>query len=358
MVRELRITSHQIFIYQLLVDGRGRDAGLTKSEVADREGVTRSAIQKPARFLEDRGYIERIPHSKNPVFYMRGSNANLLDEYIKSMGVNPDGEAIAVNPKGRKVRGKNIRDKVTTARTHLNGSVKISVRKTGDMHELLLPSSSGKRVKTPTFELEPYNVRNGVMMWKGHLNHNGMPISIHYIESHKGTRTLLVYPPEKELTPGQFEDAEKHMLSQAREVTNLFSRYGGWDFGDVELKGEVEFATTDERLLANIPESDGRKGPSSELWVDRSHGERELETNNPRTAANVFDFTYTIKRFDEYQRRTDSRLDGLEVEFDRLLSLNEKLCEHVMGAGPDNKIINCYGSQPNQPDECDGVMYR
>lgn len=315
-------------VYRLLVDGAGPNSGLVPSRVAEELGISKAAEARHRAALEAGGFISRIPGMICPVLYKRGPRSNIMDKVLVdptfNASVNLDGGTVPVNLGGVKPpeRQKGREIYVPTARAHINGRVIFPVLKVGDLGPLRI-RGAGEDLELRIFEAKPYLNNNGVEMIKGKVPYNGQKVTVQYLES-PNVRELSVWPPEAELVVDQFDTAREIFEQLAAEVARFLERWGGWRFGPPEFKGAVELASTEERILANIP-ADMRGSPSSPLWVDTSLGPREIETKDPDAAKAVFDFPGVSKDLDGRLRLLEGRSGRILVVLERLELGHEKL---------------------------------
>lgn len=320
-------------VYKLLVDGKSPNVGISRGKVAKLLNITPEAVRQHADSLEADGIIVRVQGCRNPVLYKRGPRSNTLDTLIlepkTSNKTSSDGGT--VNNKHDDLRPSQPQVVISntppcTVRAHVNGRVIFSVLRKGDMCPLRIPGENGERIDLRVFEDEPYFVSRGVQMWKGSLPYNGGSVSIEYLES-ETTKQLHVWPQECELVPQQFRQAGQIFEAMAQEAANVLCRYGGWSLGLIQFRGKVELASTDERILAMIPE-DMRGKPGSPLWIDCSTGPREIETDDPEAAEAVFNFPGVAKEMRSAVSRMDdidTRLEHVEEVATRLVSIAGKL---------------------------------
>lgn len=293
-----------------------------------------------AKQLERSGYIKPVPETSSPRLYTKGPHANILDKAISNIEVRTDGGTVSTPPNSSTPSStySNSSDStfVPTSRAHINGRVVFEVQKIGDMHRLCIPNNGGKR-EIPLFPEDPYRDHHNTRSWKTKLSINGELVSIEYWEGKKDGQ-LHIWPAERELVPEQFDNAEQFMISQAQNIANLLSKYAGWRFGLVEYKGDIEFASQDERLLRWIPE-DMKSSPGSDVWVDRSGGPREIETNDPEAARMIFEFPKVVKDLENGKQATDKRLYVLETKTTRLLDIVESLYEALVRNAEINESL-------------------
>lgn len=310
-------------VYKLLVDGLGPNSGLAAPDVAKKLNLSEQRIRQIAKTLEADGIIERISKRSRPILYKRGPRSNTLDILILNVNTRAnasnDGGTVNRNPQPLRITEPPVVISKTapcTVRAHPNGRAIFTVLKQGDMCPLRIPGEHGEMIEVRVFEEEPYFQARGVQMWKGKLPYNGGEVSIEYLET-ATKRQLHVWPPECELVPQQFREAGKIMEALAQDAANILCKYGGWSLGLIQFKGRVELASTDERILANIP-ADMKGKPGSPLWIDCSTGPREIETDDAEAAEAIFDFPGTTAQL-------NSRMDTLEERIDRLMGITEKI---------------------------------
>lgn len=327
----LKVSPLRLAVYKLLVDGLGPNSGLAPLNVAQQLKISKQAEAYHREALEAAGYIRRIPGTRNPVLYKRGPHSNVIDEAgtpLNAPSQNFDGGTVAVKNAilTRPVPlSRSSETYVPTSRAHVNGRFVFSVLKVGDLGPMVI-KQDGTKAKVRVFEEEPYNDKNGVRMLKGKLPFNGSFVSVEFLES-SNVRQLNVWPSQEELVPQQFEEAKEIFQARAQQAVNLLAKHGGWQFGLIEFIGKIEFASTEERILANIPE-DMRGSHDSPLWVDTSLGPREIETTDPEAARAVFDFPGTVKEIRKdiaEVKAVSSRINQVEAKAGRLIDISEKL---------------------------------
>lgn len=370
----IKTTLRNLLIYKFLVDGHRPNAGLCPTQIAEKIGISRQAIKRYCEKLEVERYIERIPRHKNPVFYHRGPKSNVMDKACLDLGVNLNGGTVCVNYYTATTvdHKEKVMAEVPTSRAHLNGKISFEVISQGDMCHLQILTDGGGKLKLTIFEKEPYFTHNNVQKWKGKVQRPDLSCSVEYEET-RNKKHLYIWPSEVELIPEQFDKAKDIFIAQAISVTNLLSKYGGWEFGNIQLIGDVEFPSTDPHLLSKIPENI-KSMPNSPLWVDSSVGEREIETNDPKAARDLFDFPNTVKRIDNQQQATSNRIYDLEARVDKLTGVMDKLVDI---AEKEAKIDTCglsksvidnvmklsgedseQSKKKNDTEDQNGVMYR
>jgi DNA-binding Lrp family transcriptional regulator len=338
---EIKISRTRLGVYRYLVDGKGPGTGITIEEIAGKLKISNEAVRKHVKFLESNSYILKIPGTIRPVFYKRGPKSNLLDKALIGFESNPQSNfdsgtvnsnqisEVESNPLNTPNNSVEIFD-IPTARTHINGRVIFEVLKIGDMHNIAVPDGEGKRTY-PLFPKAPNRDQHNTRSWRCKVPFDGYEVSIELWET-ENHRQMFVWPPQLELVPEQFGNAEAMMITRAQQAVNLLAKYGGWQFGIINFKGEIEFASTDDRLLCNIPE-DMRSLPGSDLYVDGSAGKGkkgpgpELETKNHKTAKVVFDFPTTVRNLENGQEVQTSRVYALEMTTEKLLRVVEMLLE-------------------------------
>ncbi len=133
----------------------------------------------------------------------------------------------------------------------MNGRFIFDVLKVGNLGTLKI-KKDGTEVELRVFDPKPYNDHNNIHMIKGKLPFNGITMSIEYLDS-PGAQQLNLWPPEEELVPQQYDQAVSIFQARAQQAVNILARYGGWQFGLIQFIGKIEFASTETRILANIP---------------------------------------------------------------------------------------------------------
>ena len=356
---EIEITPRLLAVYRNIVDGRGPGAGFSIRETAQDLKVSEETIRQYVKGLEAESYILRIPGTKRPGFWKRGPKSNLLDKARIGFESKIDSGTVKANPISTPESNPTqpVVVNVPTARTHINGRVVFEVLRIGDMHNIVVPEAlkegpmgsvipDGSKKRTyPLFPKEPNRDHHNTRSWRCKVPYDGYEVSIELWETGEHAQ-LFVWPPQLELVPEQFCQAESMMITRAQQVVNLLAKYGKWQFGVINFKGDIEFASTDDRLISQIPE-DMRSLPGSDLYVDGSKGKGkkaagpEIETKNPETAKLVFDFPTTIRNLVSTQEKlgaTQEKLEGLqqsqtsriyvvEMTAEKLLRVAEMLLE-------------------------------
>lgn len=312
-------------VYKLLVDGIAPNSGLSIPRAAKQLGISEQAVRVHADSLEADGIIARIPGKNRPVLYKRGPRSNTLDTVIlpaktRTTTRNDGGTVDRKDDALSRLQPPVVISDTApcSVRAHPNGRAIFSVLHKGDMCPLRIPGEHGEKLEVRVFEDEPYFESRGVQMWKGKLPYNGGEVSIEYLET-ATKKQLHVWPPECELVPQQFKQAGQIMEALAQDAANFLCKHGGWSLGLIQFRGRIELASTDERILANIPE-DMKGKPGSPLWIDCSTGPREIEVSADDYEAGeaVFDFPGTTARL-------NGRMDALDVRMDRLMGITEKM---------------------------------
>jgi len=332
-VPKVTLTPHIVKIYNLAVDGRGRDSGITIPEIAGLTGLTPQGVAYVLKRLEKEGYVVRMPHTKRPIFFLRGPNAGVFDEaYAKNKSKYDDGGTVNAKKTGdrqnqEKLNAVNpiIIENVSTLRTHLNGKVTFEVFKIGDMQSLKEPDGSGGHRNINLFPKSPYLNHNNVQAWKTKIQSDGVLVSIELFES-KNLVQLFVFPPEVQLTQHELPSAKNALILRAKQAVSVLTKYGGWLLGEPTIKkGEVEYANTDSplsKVLPDIPKTEG-----SQLWTDRSYGDREVETNSPATAAYLADFIGRAEQMDIAMQDASARISSLERTLDKAGPIIDKMIQ-------------------------------
>jgi hypothetical protein len=249
-------------------------------------------------------FIQEIGEHSNPTFYARGPKANILDKLTLESNIRIDGGT--VNSSNSNVTHPD-ESFIRTARVH-NCRVDFIIDKVGDM----------------TVFGKPYLERNGVTFWKTKVPYNGQKVSIELRESGKACK-MSVWPPARDMVPEQFGDtAEKVLISEAQDIANHLAKNGGWRFGLLELKTDVEYASQDSDLLKEIPESI-RTAEANGVWMDCSEGPREVETKDPEKAKIIVSIPGRIQEMEKGHKAQVDRTYVVEMKVDRLCEIMEKL---------------------------------
>lgn len=338
-------------------------------------GCKKSTVADYAKELVGEGYLKKIPGSRSPQLYTRGTKANVLDAAISELDFHFHGGT--VNPPQLP---DGVNDPKTvyipTSRTHINGRVMFEVTKQGDMTVLHVPIGEGKTVDLPLFPAKPVQLQNGVREYRTKVPWNGNQVSVHYIESDKGASSLHIWPYQKELLPEEITpDVEQVFIEEAQRIANHIAKYGGWRFGLVNFKGEIHHASDDPVILSQIP-ADMKSVPGSPFWVDNSHGHREIETKDPEAAQMLFNFKNTVKDLKSGQESTVNRIYVLELKADKMLEILEKFAQIIekdaeITAGmlekdlvntaeklKNSKAADGEIAQAKTPGKYDGVMFQ
>lgn len=366
-------------IYRLAVDGLGPSSGLCQSQIAGRLEMSRENVRYHINALKREGFILEIPGTKRPQFYRRGPQSNILDKVCVQADVKIDGGTVDVKSESPDLCQNSstpVKSEVTTARTHINGRVVFEVLKKGDMHGIIIKDGQERR-ETPLFPKDPYLDNRGVKKWRCQVPFDGFKVSMEYTETSAVSR-LTVWPPQIMLVPEQFPDAERIMITRAQQAVNLLAKHGHWQFGLVQFDGNIEFASTDDRLLSQIPEDMKRYG-NSPITVDRSEGPREIEatgSNSVQAAKIIFDLPNVVKKLEDGQTSSTSRLYTLEIKADKMLEILEKLSQvlerdaELQAILIEKGILNtaeriaakrsddAQGAQASANSAYDGVMYQ
>lgn len=308
--------------------------GLCPSKVAEELGVDPSTVHHHKTKLLQEEFIKPVKDT-SPQLYCRGPRSNILDKALLEVPIGNDGGIVRPTDSSNPPCSTSDSIFVPTARAHANGRVIFSVNKKGDLHELRIPDRSGDRIRVSLFPKDPYLSHHGVEAWKTSLElSNGEKATLEYRESANG-KWIYIWPPEKILIPEQFEKKEDALIAKSQEIANALQAYGGWRFGLPEFRGTVELAGRDERILELIRD-DIRTMEGSELWVDESEGEREIETTDAKAARVIFELPRTIPRLEAQVNGVEDavRFQGkqvytLELRLDRVLGLLDKIlkCE-------------------------------
>ncbi len=272
----------------------------------------------------------------NPKIYAKGPRANVLDKAVFDMQIQIDGGSVSPATNSNSTPTPvNIPPTtqpevyVPEIRAHCNGRVIFDVLKLGDLRNLRVPDDNGDKRLVEIFEKDPKQM-NGAKQLLGKVSYRGKICSIALWESEKikegalGKYKLFVWPPEKNVVPGQCESVEQYMMAQAQDIANHIAKHGGWQFGLPRFQGSIEYASQDPAIIGTIPESlrTVRKG---DIWVDRSEGPLEAETNNPKTADMLFGWRDVVKDLRTGQESTVDRVYRVEMTVDKLLEIIDKL---------------------------------
>jgi hypothetical protein len=334
-IPEITISPIRLAVYRLLVDGRGPGSGNIIPEIAITLKKSTTCIENHVRFLESESYVSKILGTKRPAFYKRGIKSNLLDSLTLNIEANPktnlDSGTVKANPILTEQTNPLLTANIPTARTHIDGRVVFEVLQIGDMHKMNVPDGSGGKREYILFPKEPARDHHNTTSFRCRVPFDGYQVAIELWQSSERSQ-LNVWPPQVDLVPEQFAQAEQIFTTRAQQVVNLLSKYAGWRFGLVNFKGDIHFASTDDRLLSQIPE-DMKEVPGSDFWVDGSAGKgkkgpgREFETDNAESAKVTFNFPQTVKKLEDGQEANTSRIYTVEMTADKLLLIVEKLLE-------------------------------
>ena len=112
--------------------------------------------------------------------------------------------------------------------------------KIGNMHTVRKADGEGGFKDVPLFDVKPYRNYNNSRSWMATINSDGIPVHIDLIES-DSTATLVVFPPEMELTPDQLVSAEILFMKSAEHVVALPHqvRRVGARGADIHRKGRM-----------------------------------------------------------------------------------------------------------------------
>lgn len=366
-----RINANRLYLgtFFYLSRGDSRDKAIEYLECG------RSSVYDYAKDLVGEGYLKRIPGSRSPQLYERGPKANILDSAISELGFRFDGGTVKPPQSPEQVNTPKFVT-VATSRTHINGRVMFEVIRQGDMSRLKVPigpSGDGKFVYLPLFPEKPVDLANGVREYRTRVPWNGKQVAVHYIESDKGASSLHIWPYEKELTAEELtQDTEQLFTEEAQRIVNSFSKYGAWQFGLVNFKGEIHHASDDPAILSQFAD-DVRNIPGTPFWIDNSHGHREIETKDPESMQMLLNFKTHVKRLDEGQESSINRIYILELKADKMLALLEKFSEIMERdaelttkviekevAGTAERVVKSktQAAEATATTQYDGVMYQ
>jgi len=325
----VKLNPNKIKVYQLAIDGRGRDAGYTIPEISKRANITEEGVRNILNQLESADFVRRIPGTKRPIFYKRGPKANIMDQAIVDIKskIIDDGTVKTKKTDDRQdqeiltIVKSVILTNVPTQRAHLNGRVTLDVIKIGDMQEIKIPDEEGGFKTYELFPKQPYRDHHNTRSWKTKIVSDGVNISIELFEA-KEHAWLYVFPPELELTSDQLTSANDLMIKRAEHTIAVLTKFGGWQLGRAELVGKVEFADPDNQLLHHVP--DMPRSKKSEIWTDRSHGLRELETNVPTIAEWLSTFPKKVEQIENNQQGQSSNISLIERSLEHIVTIYEK----------------------------------
>lgn len=321
-------------VYLYLVDPE--NGGLSPGRVAERLGIGRSNVTYYINKLEQEGYIKPLKQHSNPKLYAKGPRANVLDKAIFDLQIQIDGGSVSPTTNSNSPQPVDIIPPATLPETyvpeiraHCNGRVIFDVLKLGDVRNLSVPDEGGKKHLVEIFEKDPKQM-NGAKQLLGKVSYRGKICSIALWESEKlkegslGKYKLFIWPPEKNVVPGQCESVEQYMMSQAQDIANHIAKHGGWQFGLPRFQGSIEYASQDPAIIGTIPESirTVRKG---NIWVDRSEGPLEAETDCPKTADLLFGWRDVVKDLRTGQESTVDRVYRMEMTIDKMIEIIDKL---------------------------------
>ena len=382
---EITISPIRLAVYRLLVDGRGPGAGYTIPEVAKELNKSCTAIENHVRFLESETYISKIVGTKRPAFYRRGIKSNLLDSFKANLEANPkiniDSGTVKANPiltpeanLSQPLNQPPLTANIPTARTHINGRVVFEVLQIGDMHKMTVPDGTGGQREHILFPKEPARDHHNTTSFRCRVPFDGYQVAIELWQS-PGHDQLNVWPPQMDLVPEQFAQAEEIFITRSQQVVNLLAKYAGWRFGLVNFKGEIHFASTDDRLLSQIPE-DMKGFPGSDFWVDTSAGKgkkapgRELETADAEQAELVFNFPKKFKKLEDGQTAQTTEIHYIKADTAEMMEVLKMMLQmkavelQIDLSDMVKKQVSKEDKAPKAGDgasaaaEYDGVMYQ
>lgn len=286
--------------------------------------------------MESEQYIKPLKQHSNPKIYAKGPRANILDKAVFDLQIQIDGGSVSPLTNSNSSPAPEIIPPATPVETfvpeiraHCNGRVIFDVLKLGDLRNLSVPDDKGEKHLMEIFEKDPKQM-NGAKQLLGKVSYRGKICSIALWESEKlkegalGKYKLFIWPPEKNVVPGQCESVEQYMMAQAQDIANHIAKHGGWQFGLPHFQGSIEYASQDPAIIGTIPESirTVRKG---NIWVDRSEGPLEAETNDPKTADLLFGWRDVVRDLRTGQESTIDRVYRVEMTIDKMLELIDKL---------------------------------
>lgn len=348
--------------------------------MAKRLSIGPSNVTYYIKQLEKQQFIKPLEEHANPKIYIKGPRANVLDKALFKMQFQIDGGSVShrSNSNSEPTESeKPVEMTIPDARTNPNGSVIFPVIKLGDLNRFKV-RKDGQEAIIELFPAEPYLKNNNAEAYKCTINYNGGEASLVYWHGAK-KQTLMVWPPAQRLIPERFEDAERMIVMEAQDIANFLSKYAGWQFGLATFKGGVEFAFDELDWLKVIPESvRTARNATGDVWMDRSNGTLELETNNPgkgqQIANLIVELPNTISKLEEGQIIQSSRVYRVEMTIDKILEIIDKLTllaekdaelktkimESTVMATAERVVHQkeAQGTQAAASSEYDGVMYQ
>lgn len=381
-IPKLRLNPTLCKVYLHLVDPE--NGGLSPGRVAERLGVSRSNVSYYIGQLEREQYVKPLKQHTNPKIYAKGPRANIMDKAVFDLQIQIDGGSVSPDTNSNSAPSAAPIPPATPSETfvpeiraHCNGRVIFDVLKLGDLRNINVPDEQGEKRSVEIFEKDPKQM-NGAKQLLGKVSYRGKICSIALWESERikegapGKYKLFIWPPEKVVVPGQCESVEQYMMAQAQDIANHIAKHGGWQFGLPHFQGSIEYASQDPAIINTIPESirTVRKG---NIWVDRSEGPLEAETNDPKTADLLFGWRDVVKDLRTGQESTIDRVYRVEMTIDKMIELIDKLTllaekdaelktklmeSSVMATAEKVAQREAEGTQASTGTEYDGVMYQ
>jgi hypothetical protein len=323
-------------VYLLLIDPEL--GGLSQSRISDQLELRRPTISGHVESLVSGDFVKAVEGCKCPILYTKGAKSPQLDALVLERRVRDTIRSCVGHARPNTFPPSTISppcqdlSRVEDARVHANGSVSFKVEKIGDLHELVIKRDgpNGKVERVKLFGLEPSiseEEGRGASSYDSHIYVNGQKVRLQFWQG-KEKSTMRIWPSEKKLPPSliptDHDALERFMESQAQDVANFISKYGGWRFGLPQFNGQIETASQDPRILDQISKDIKRVEGVPDAWVDGSppgKGKREFETTNLRKARAVFEFDKTADEVDGHSKR----IYILESDSKRILALLENL---------------------------------
>ena len=330
-----RFSLTRLQVYLLLIDPEL--GGLSQSRIADILDLTRPTISGHVEPLVFGEFVKAVEGCKCPILYEKGKESPKLDALVLERRVrdtirscvghaSPNtSDTPTISPPCQ-----DVSRTVENARVHANGSVSFNVEKVGDLHELVIKRDgpNGKVERIKLFKMEPEiseDAGRGSSCYNSHIYVHGKKVRLQFWQG-KEKNTLRIWPTEKNVPPSLLpsdDELEKFMESQAQDVANFISKYGGWRFGLPSFNGQIEIASQDERILSQIPDDIKRVEGVPDAWVDGSppNGKREFEVLRTKKARAVFEFDKTADKVDGHAKR----IYVLESDSKHIVALLENL---------------------------------
>lgn len=115
---------------------------------------------------------------------------------------------------------------------------------------------------------------------------------------------------------------------RVNDVLAVLSKYGGWQFGDLELNGKLEYGCSEEKVIEAFQSATREPPADSELRFDHSVTAGEGETDDPQTAFDVFDYAKATKELRANTaelKNSIGQLKDLDTKTDLLVNITSKL---------------------------------